>query len=87
MKVSIPDPQTQTNGFFSLFKNQYFNILKLSISMIQAATLNDRGSHLKQAIDFRWLFLFLQGFIEAATFEIKFYISLYSMSLFKSKFH
>ena len=39
--------------------------------MIQAASLNNRGSHLRQAIENRWLFLFLQGRVEAATFEIE----------------
>jgi len=29
--------------------------------------LNNRGSHLRQAIDFRWLFLFLQGLKAVAT--------------------
>jgi len=36
-----------------------------------AATLNNRGSHHRQAIDFRWLFLFLQGFILVASLKIE----------------
>ena len=38
---------------------------------MEAATLNNRGSHHRQAIDNRWLFLFLQSFNVDATLKIE----------------
>jgi hypothetical protein len=38
---------------------------------MEAATLNNRGSDLRQVIVFRWLFLYMQGLNVVAIFEIE----------------